>query len=362
MSQINSIIVGGYSASGDWVYNPETDDYDFIPDGGGIGYMNCYSCCECPSVFLEGRSRGASTTKCGYGGWAPPAVPSPVSKIYSVITQAGQHQYIGFHADPSTTSYSGAVTRDRVTCLQTCGFTYAGTYAGNQAQDPDSVSCSATLVYCGYAIGSTTAFYGPGSPLPHSCGQVSFGGGILGTANTISETVMSWSSTSSNGSFNFSLTLSELYTTEALIATTVAKLGSYGAWITFNSGAPIAARSLTTNELSYATGDAVYRFRFKPPKVGSGSTYIITWVERFTPSTGVSGGQVEETVGGAPIDTVMSYSWDGVIPGDYNETLYSTWPLSPEYTLAAPATNGTTTVACFVGQCSGTAPADPCNP
>jgi len=87
------------------------------------------------------------------------------------------------------------------------------------------------------------------------------------------------------------------------------------------------------------------------PKVGSGTTYIIKWVERFSPEGG-----------GAPTDTVKTYTWSGTIPGGYDPTDSTTWPITGEYTLATPATDGTTTLACITVTCSGTAPADPCNP
>lgn len=138
------------------------------------------------------------------------------------------------------------------------------------------------------------------------------------------------------------------YTTATLISNTVAALPAYGA---FSATSPTASRNLATNELSYAIADSVYRFRFKVPKVGSGTTYTIKWVERFSPEGG-----------GAVTDTVKTYTWSGTIPGGYDATNSTTWPISDEFTLAVPSTDGTTTLACITVTCSGTAPADPCNP
>lgn len=138
------------------------------------------------------------------------------------------------------------------------------------------------------------------------------------------------------------------YTTANLISNTVAALPAYGS---FAVASPSASRNLSTDELSYAIADSVYRFRFKAPKVGGGTTYIIKWVERFSPEGG-----------GAVTDTVKTYTWSGTIPGGYDPTDSATWPLSDEYTLAVPATDGTTSIACITATCSGTAPSDPCNP
>ena len=142
--------------------------------------------------------------------------------------------------------------------------------------------------------------------------------------------------------------LSSEYTTSTLISNTVAALPAYGS---FSAVSPNASRNLSTDEMSYAIAESVYRFRFKVPKVGNGSTYIIKWVERFSPEGG-----------GAPTDTVKTFTWSGTIPGGYDATDSATWPLSDEYTMAVPATDGTVTIACITATCSGTAPADPCNP
>ena len=138
------------------------------------------------------------------------------------------------------------------------------------------------------------------------------------------------------------------YTTAALIANTVSALPAYGA---FATSSPSASRNLSTDEISYAIADSVYRFRFKVPKVGSGTTYIIKWVERFSPEGG-----------GAVTDTVKTFTWSGTIPSGYDATDSATWPLSDEYTLAVPSTDGATTLACITATCSGTAPTDPCKP
>ena len=176
-----------------------------------------------------------------------------------------------------------------------------------------------------------------------------FGGSLAGdvTAATFSR-----SGTFCEGGFRktcaYVSTLSSEYTTATLITNTVAALPAYG---TFSSGSPTASRNLATNELSYAIADSVYRFRFKAPKVGSGTKYIIKWVERFSPEGG-----------GAVTDTVKTFTWSGTIPGGYDPANSTTWPLSDEYTMAVPATDGTVAIACITATCSGTAPTDPCNP
>jgi hypothetical protein len=148
-------------------------------------------------------------------------------------------------------------------------------------------------------------------------------------------------------------TLSDEYTTAQLITNTTAALP---AWDDDWNDTAGSYRNLTTNELTLSIRESKYRFRFKVPKVGSGSCYKLDWVERFTPSPS-----------GDPVDTVKTWTWDGTIPGGYDPDDSATWPLSPEYTIPTPATNGTTLVGYYtdpedpatyvagapIGQCTG---------
>jgi hypothetical protein len=82
-----------------------------------------------------------------------------------------------------------------------------------------------------------------------------------------------------------------------------------------------------------------YRLRFKIPKVGFGTCYHATWVERFTPEGG-----------GTPTDTPRNWQWaEGDIPEDYDPDDPITYPIAGEsgngyFELPVPAADGTTTV------------------
>lgn len=136
------------------------------------------------------------------------------------------------------------------------------------------------------------------------------------------------------------LYVSDEDTTADLVSRTVSSLLSFDNDWDDTAG---SFRSLTTNESTYSIREGKYRFRFKIPKVGRGTCYRIEWVERFTPETG------------DPIDTPMDFQWDGVTPEGYDPDDSETWPLSDEFTVAIPETNGTTTVVDVVAFCRGCA-------
>lgn len=92
---------------------------------------------------------------------------------------------------------------------------------------------------------------------------------------------------------------------------------------------------LTTDELTNSIREGKYRFRFKIPKIGRGTCYKLSWVERFTPEDG------------DPVDTEKSWTWDGTIPEGYDPDDSTTWPVSDEYTIAIPSENGTTLVGYY---------------
>lgn len=295
---MSSILVGGFTETGDWVYNPTIDDYEWIVTGGQ-GFPACPECCECAAPLIEGRYRVAIKYKVGTS-------ISPCSGAYPIVP----------HFLTTTTV---AVGDPNIYCTGEI-----------------SSGCSASSASYNNVTG------------PQTTGN--------GTWNTDTE-LYTFTSTGSARCVN--ITYGSPYSTSLLISNTNAALEaqSYTAW--GNSYLQASSRNLDPSESSYAIAEAQYRFRFKVPKVGNGSKYIITWVERFSPEGG-----------GTPTDTVKTFTWDGVIPDGYDPADFETFPMSDEYTLAIPATDGTVEITsatlpgggCITATCSGTAPTDPCNP
>jgi hypothetical protein len=330
----------------DYYYDPETWDYvaGNPPDGSMEVVAPCAECCECPSVTVERKSRSASKTKCGFSEFSGFASSPP--KRYLTDTWSGTSESTNRYDTCSGTvqqlqrhTASGSVDFSSG-CVGSGSITFTSLY---ESYDRSGATTS-TLSYTdtltpSYVLSSLGV---PGSACPTSSGYTT-------TSTTKRANDIACSSPDNFAcTGGITSTLSSEYTTATLISSTVAALPAYGA---FSVASPSASRNLSTDELSYAIAEAVYRFRFKVPKVGSGSTYIIKWVERFSPEGG-----------GAVTDTVKNYTWSGTIPGGYDATDSATWPISDEFTLAVPATDGTVAIACITVTCSGTAPADPCNP
>jgi len=238
-------------------------------------FIPCADCCECPTPTIEWDSRSASKTKCGFD--AGVVVCGPANKIYLVLTTSG---FCTTSPDPSD-----------FFCNDTQNSYSASSYfSGTASYDP------ATCEFTNDAINVPCTE--PGS-----------------SAVALSE-------------------LSDEYTTGELIASVLAALP---AWDNDWNDTAGSYYDLTSDELTNSIRESRYRFRFKIPKVGSGTCYMITWLEVFTPEEG------------DPAETEMCAIWDGNIPEDYDPDDPSTYPIigdgaNPYFEVPIPATNGTTTV------------------
>lgn len=129
-------------------------------------------------------------------------------------------------------------------------------------------------------------------------------------------------------------TLSNEYTSELLVSNAIARLPSWPSFTT--GGPPEAAHVLATDELSFTVERSKYKFIFMIPKVGNGTCYKLTWVERTT------------LEGASPTDVGKTFTWNGVIPSGYNDETPSTYPTSGEYEIDEPASNGETIIGYYV--------------
>lgn len=351
----------------------------------------CADCCTCWGVGrVESKSRSVSKSKFGYFEFINPSSPPKryLTKTVTVSNFASSDTYSSGQAQDSSccvvredtsrtvgggtrASYldpiTGALTEDPVPDNYMQYSSHSAVYSGNVCVNP---------IYCPPSTSSNSSspvawntISASGSPIqtvtpttitreysfndseshavpPAFCPTVP-GGAYVCSGN--------YDYTHASNS-TYSESLSNEHTTEMLVTNTVNALPPYGAtWFSY-AASPItnvptsASRNLSSNEASCAVSESLYRFRFKVPKVGGGN-FTITWVERFTPEGG-----------GTPVDTVKSFVWDKTVPEGYNPDVFSTWPMSPEYTLAIPSTDGTVRLACVKTTCDGTAPTNPCTP
>lgn len=99
--------------------------------------------------------------------------------------------------------------------------------------------------------------------------------------------------------------------------------------------------NLTEDELSLSIRESKYWWAFPTPITRNrpNPCYKIEWTERFTPLVGDT------------VDTPMSWTWDGVIPEGYDPDDSDTWPITPEFLIAIPSANSTTTVVDVIHSC-----------
>lgn len=283
----------------------------------------CAECCECPVPTVEWDSRSASKSKCGFPG----NTGYPVSRYRS----------------RSWTGSVTSITASAPDCAEEsgfCKFDYAGenTYDENcdcsgyitATSSEDSTNCTPGIV-TNFACDSAFPWTDGGNVSvtePSATTKIATFDGVCYDRGAYAEKVTG----------TVTETKSDEYTTFQLITNTEAALPD---WDDDWDDTPGSYRNLTTNELTLSIREAKYRFRFKISKVGSGRCYRIEWVERFTPETG------------DPVDTEKSFQWDGVTPDGYNPNDSATWPISDEFTISVPDTNGTTTVEDVVSFCRG---------
>ena len=289
----------------------------------------CAECCECPEATVEWDSASASLTKCGFEEFGAPSSPP---KYYLTSTADGDAGDI-----PSSTWNNAATTLSN-NCTT---ITYSGTIT-----DSAAVTCS----YSG-----STAYWAPELFDSDTCnGETRDRYAQLVLQHCPSDTeypdaqyVYVYSNTSTTvrvwatcGNSNLlTETLSDEYTTDLLKSNTVAALPAYDDDWNDTAG---SYANLSSDELTYAIRESRYRIRFKIPKVGFGTCYKLTWVERFTPEGG-----------GDPVDTPRNWQWSsGDVPEDYDPDDPSTYPIAgdgadPYFSLPVPESDGETLIGYY---------------
>lgn len=130
-------------------------------------------------------------------------------------------------------------------------------------------------------------------------------------------------------------TLEEEYTTEMLISGMSSSMPDFDD--DWDDGSPSASFNLSENENDVSASKSKYKGRFQPTPTGC---FFVRWIERFTPEGG-----------GEPVDTPKEFTWNGVVPGDYDPEDPETWPETPVYNLDIPAADGIVTVVDVESTC-----------
>ncbi len=292
----------------------------------------CPECCECTAPAIEWDSRSASKTKCGFFQ----NIGYPTAR-YLKREWTGEHRASNFN-------FAGCSTE--TTFCRTI-------YGGQNIYDQEECGCT-NLITATFSMDSTSCT--PGLVINYACDAIfSFGSGsfdsaiLSATTQTATGNGICFDSGGpappSNTTGVATETLSDEYTTTDLLANTLAALPAFDDDLNDTAG---SFANLTTDELTYSIRESRYRFRFKIPKVGRGTCYKITWVERFTPTSG------------DPVDTERCAIWDGEVPADYDPADPDTYPIigdgtNPYFELPIPEDNGTTTVEDIEFFCRGCA-------
>jgi len=307
----------------------------------------CAECCECPTATAEWDSRSASKSKSDLGYpnagkyWGTRTVTEredlpadtsneefngscPGSDPYRITTQT----FTGAGFDRVTvTNYGGTPT---VTASGSFVIVFVQTdYEESSYGNCDySVLKSIRTITDTYTYNATTSLW---DTVRTDRSQI-----FVPTPSDTTTTTSGTSGTGSGGPYTTTTTYSNEITTPVLKTNTVAALPAYDDDWNDTAG---SYANLSTDELTYSIRESRYRLRFKIPKVGFGTCYHATWVERFTPEGG-----------GTPTDTPRNWQWaEGDIPDDYDPDDPATYPIAGEsgngyFELPVPAADGTTTV------------------
>ncbi len=279
----------------------------------------CPECCECPTPTIEWDSRSASKTKCGF----PQNTGYPAARYRS---RGWTGTTTLTHASPPDCAVDGAF------CTRT--------YAGSNDYDEDC-ACSG---YITSTNSSDSTLCTPDQVVNFSC-EESFSWGVeygvvISSATETTATGDGFCYDQGVFAQRTTGTVTEIksdeYTTADLLANTLAALPAFDDDWDDTAG---SYANTTTDELTRSIRESRYRITFTVPKVGSGTCYKVTWIERFTPAAG------------SVVDNPRCAIWDGtlLVAGT---GLIGDGP-DPYFSVPIPSTNGTTTVVDVVAVCRG---------
>ncbi len=296
----------------------------------------CEECCDCPAPTLEWDSVSAIGNKMGVREAVAYASTPP--KIYKKVSYSGANDDDSGPTLHTRVEFSGEAN---VTFPPYTGYSVSLLSTGVQDNYSAIGDCSAPVSFTSTSplgnasLGGNYYFVDAGSS------TLAFASVAVGPPTYTNATTATWGPGSCTSEI-VTTSLSDEYLTSALKTNTVAALPAYDDDWNDTAG---SYANLSTDEITYSIRESRYRFRFKIPKVGFGTCYKLTWIERFTPEAG-----------GSPTDTPRCIIWDGVTPSGYDPDTPSTYPIlgdgtNPYFSVPIPTSDGTTTVENVVAEC-----------
>lgn len=325
-----------------------------------LSFALCFECCECPTPTLQWDSRSASKSKVGYPELAgfvsspPKYYKKRVETRNLTLVQEGEFLVAGTTGCPcykdviawtgsGTTVVTGEYDVDG-------GFTGSTDNTGTKTINQHFENTEGGECELGDPFEETTPVGLIGAP-PYTPSSgtaadgatdftfASYGGAsnCAGLSDPPTEQILVTAEVTGD------ITLSLEDTTDDLKTRTQAALPEFDDDWNDTAG---SYYELTEDETTNSIRESRYRFRFQIPKVGRGTCYKITWVERFTPEEG------------DPVDTERCAIWDEDVPEGYDPDDSETWPVigdgtNPYFELAIPESNGTVTVVEVEAVCQG---------
>lgn len=280
----------------------------------------CPDCCACPTPTTQWDSRSSTLRKRGWRRY-----DGVLSDIY--LTISGSGSTTATTTGSSTLTLSGSTTVDPITRLLTGSTSVSDCNSNDVTTDyapsfdlTDGEFWPASLDEArppGYMIGDVDNYIN--STVEECVSRMS--GTQIADQDGISSSEAATTQTSTGtgvpvptsgtpvtytGARTF--TLSNPYLTATLISNAIASLPAYDDDWNDTAG---SFRNVSTDELSVAVREARYRFRFEIPKIGSGTCYRLTWVERFIAEAGVALTSAEIVTRGVYRPTVTSSGGGG---------------------------------------------------
>jgi hypothetical protein len=279
------------------------------------------------AIFI--RDQGCGCPNCNNNPCVAPAAPLPTIKcdsISSTATKCGFEEYVDVSTPPkiyiqktfSGSSYVQNWNGDPAGCYGDCfeqsEYEYSGaTRGGYDCIVTESGNLKETVTSpCGINVTSIT-----NTPCT-AIDQPPFSGNYNQVLTNITNTYTGIGCQTGTGFYtggSVAETLSDEYTTDALITYTVSNLPSYPDTFT---GTCSSLRYLSSNELTYAIRR--FKYKFLLPDLTGYTCYKITWLEG---------------------STAKSYIWDGVATQ------------TPVYgPILEPSSNGTIAISSIAAACS----------
>lgn len=288
-----------------------------------VAMIGSCGCCDCNPPTMMRRTASASLSKCG---WDEYGMPSSPPRIYLTRTLAGTLTSTSWNEEGCGGDCAELVTFEfSGTCVFSapdCDRTDTGNNQEKVYQPCETLVSNDAFPVCRINEDPTSPCFDP---------------------TVTSPTVLTYNGNGCVESLNCTgtatETLSDEYTTTDLFTYTAAAVPAFsGPFI--DTGESTTLTHISADETACSIRDMQYILVHKIP--GNGSCYKLAWDEILTPE-----------VGSPSISRSLTYTWDGVTPGDYDPDDPATWPGTIVYEPGHPSVNGHIVIGNIVTSCEG---------